>query len=89
MFQVDFTPVAESDLARLDKSVAQRVLKKIRWLAENFETITPETLAGPWQGVFKLRVGDYRVLYTCNRAKQKILVHFIRHRREVYKQGAG
>ena len=62
MFQVDFTPVAETDLARLDKPVAQRVLKKIRWLAENFETITPETLTGPWQGVFKLRVGDYRVL---------------------------
>jgi mRNA interferase RelE/StbE len=89
MFQVDFTPVAETDLARLDKPVAQRVLKKIRWLAENFETITPETLTGPWQGVFKLRVGDYRVLYTCDREKQKILVHFIRHRREVYKQGAG
>lgn len=89
MFQVDFTFVAETDLARLDKPVAQRILKKIRWLAENFESITPERLTGPWQGVFKLRVGDYRVLYTCDREKQKILVHFIRHRREVYKQGAG
>jgi mRNA interferase RelE/StbE len=89
MFQVDFTPVAATDLARLDKPVAQRVLKKIRWLAENFEAITPETLTGPWQGVFKLRVGDYRVLYTCDREKQKILVHFIRHRREIYKQGDG
>lgn len=89
MFQVEFTAGAETDLARLDKPVAQRVLKKLRWLAENFEAITPETLTGQWQGVFKLRVGDYRVLYTCDREKQKIVVHFVRHRREVYKQDAG
>ncbi|MFQ3639154.1 MAG: type II toxin-antitoxin system RelE/ParE family toxin [Chloracidobacterium sp.] len=89
MFQVEFTSVAETDLARLDKAIAQRVMKKLRWLAENFEVITPETLTGPWQGVFKLRVGDYRVLYTCDREKQKIVVRFVRHRREVYKQGAG
>jgi mRNA interferase RelE/StbE len=69
MFQVEFTAAAESDLARLDKSMAQRVLKKIRWLAENFEVITPEVLTGPWQGVFKLRVSDYRVLYTSDREK--------------------
>jgi len=52
---------------------------------EKFESARPEALTGQWQGVFKLRVGDYRVLYACKRAKQKIVVHFIRHRREVYK----
>lgn len=89
MFQVEFTAGAEADLARLDKPVAQRVLKELRWPAENLEVITPETLTGQWQGVFKLCVGDYRVLYTCDREKQKIVVHFVRHRREIYKQGAG
>jgi len=88
MVQVDFTPRAEADLASLDKPIAQRVLKKLRWLAENFETITPEMLTGQWQGVFKLRVGDYRVLYTCDRNQQKIIIRFIRHRREVYKLDA-
>jgi len=39
--------------------------------------------------VLKLRVGDYRVLYNCDREKKKILVYFIRHRREIYKQSAG
>ena len=58
-------------------------------VSENFEAITPEPLTGQWQGVFKLRVGDYRVLYTCDREKQKITVHFVRHRREVYKQAVG
>ncbi|MEW6769874.1 MAG: type II toxin-antitoxin system RelE/ParE family toxin [Bacillota bacterium] len=61
------------------------MLKRLRWLAENFEAIKSETLTGEWQGVFKLHVGDYRVLYTCDRATRKIVVHFVRHRREVYK----
>ncbi len=85
MYQVEFTSNAEADLARLDVPVAQRVLKKLHWLADNFDAITPEALAGRWQGVFKLRVGDYRVLYTFDRAKGRIIVHFVRHRRQVYK----
>lgn len=85
MYEVEFSPGAEADLARLDVPIAQRALKRVRWLAENFEDIRPEALTGPWQGVFKLRVGDYRVLYTCERADKKLVVHFVRHRREVYR----
>jgi len=85
MYQVDFTSNAESDLARLDAQIAQRVLNKLQWLAENFDVIKPEPLTGQWQGVYKLRVGDYRVLYTYDQQKQKLIVHFVRHRREVYK----
>ncbi len=85
MYRVAFTPDGEADLARLDKPIAQRVLKKLRWLAENIEVIKPEALTGEWQGVFKLVVGDYRVLYTFDKAETKITVHFVKHRREVYK----
>ncbi len=85
MYHVAFTPAAHADLARLDKPIAQRVLKKLRWLAEHFELITPEPLTGEQHGVFKLRVGDYRVFYTFDRAETKIIVHFVKHRREVYK----
>ena len=61
---VVFTSQAEENLAKLDKQIAQRILKKIRWLGENLEAVTPEPLTGQFQGVYKLRVGDYRVLYT-------------------------
>ena len=85
MYEVEFTSNAESDLSRLDAPIAQRVLTRLRWLAENFDAIRPEGLRGDWRGMFKLRVGDYRVLYTCNRAKREIVVHFAKHRREVYR----
>ena len=86
MYEVEFTPEAEEDLARLSKSVAQRILKKIRWLAENFEMITPEPLTGEWKDLYKLRVGDYRVLYTFSQVERKvIIIHLVGHRREIYK----
>ncbi len=86
MYEVEFTSAAESDLARLSKTIAQRILKKIRWLAENFENVTPEPLTGEWKGLYKLRVGDYRVLYTFSQVERRvIIVHLIKHRREVYK----
>lgn len=87
MYDVDFTPEALSNLSDLNKTNAQRILKKIRWLAENFEDTTPSSLTGQWQGLFKLRVGDYRVLYTYKRTDQKMItVHLIGHRREIYKK---
>ena len=85
MYTVEFLPSAVDDLGRLNKPVAQRIFTKIRWLAENLDVLSPEPLTGQWKGVYKLRVGDYRVLYTFNTAASSITVHFVRHRREVYK----
>lgn len=85
MYEVDFTSEAEDDLVRLSKPIAQQIFKKMRWLAENFELITPEPLTGQWQGFFKLRIGDYRAVYTFSQTEQTITVHLVKHRREVYK----
>ena len=78
-------PDVEKDVERLDKTIAQRVLQKIKWLSENFEAIVPEPLKGKWKGKFKLRVGDYRVVYNVNNDAGFIMVHLIGHRRDVYK----
>jgi len=84
MYAVYLTSGAQADLARLDRRLAQRVLRKLRWLAENAELATHEALTCQWRGVFKLRIGDHRLLYTFSKAKQTVTVHFIKHRREVY-----
>jgi mRNA interferase RelE/StbE len=63
-YQVRFLPEAAEELASLDKSIAERILKKLKWLAENFTNLTPEPLSGGLKGLFKLRVGSYRVLYS-------------------------
>ncbi len=39
MYNIGFTSDGDADLARLDTPIAQRVLRKLRWLAENFDVI--------------------------------------------------
>lgn len=85
MYGLELTSEARGDLGSLDKSTAQRIFNKLRWLAENFDAITPEPLVGEWKGLFKLRVGNYRALYTVHRTERRLVVHVVKHRREVYK----
>ena len=85
MFLVKFTQEALDQMESLDKSVAQQVLKKLRWLSENFDDAAHLPLTGALKGIYKLRAGDYRALYTFDRNVQEIVVHAVKHRREVYK----
>ena len=63
-YKIELRPEALEDLKSIDSIVVDRVLKKLDWLKGNFEIITPKSLKGEFKGLFKLRVGDYRVLYT-------------------------
>ncbi len=84
---IRFTKGAKSDLARLDKAVAMRIVKRTQWLGEHLDDTVLLPLTGPWQSFYKLRVGDYRVLYRLEPEAEvtTIVVEFVRHRREVYK----
>ena len=42
MAKIEWNEDAIGDLGNLDKPIAQRILKKIDWLSDNFEKITPE-----------------------------------------------
>ncbi|MDE0157452.1 MAG: type II toxin-antitoxin system RelE/ParE family toxin [Gammaproteobacteria bacterium] len=84
-YDVEFTANAESDLGRLDAKITRRVLKKLAWLADNLHVVGQEALAAPFKGMFKLRCGDYRIVYECNRQERKIVVRIVRHRSQVYK----
>ena len=84
-YKIEFTLQAEEDLARLDKTIAQNIANKIDWLAQNIENINPTQLKGKFKGKCKLRVGDWRVIYSFERSSQLITIYAVRHRREVYK----
>jgi mRNA interferase RelE/StbE len=77
---------AARELASLDAKVARRVTSRIHWLAENWQDAKAEALSGDLAGLFKLRVGDYRVIYQVLEAESLLLIHAIGHRREVYRR---
>jgi len=85
MHDLRILDAAEDDLTRLDRAVVQRIISRIQWLAEHFDEIKPELLTGTLTGFFKLRAGDYRIIYKVRKDENLIVIHRIGHRREVYK----
>lgn len=81
-YSVDSTGQAFEDLSKLDRIISERVIRKIEWLSENIELINPQALKGKFQGMFKLVVGDWRIIYTADFSKKFITVHLIGHRRK-------
>jgi mRNA interferase RelE/StbE len=84
-YSVEFTLQAEEDMVRLDKTIAQHIADKIDWLSQNIDNIFPAPLKGKFKGKYKLRVGDWRVIYSFEHSSQIITVYAVRHRSEVYK----
>ena len=86
MYRIQMTPTAEDDLAKLDKKVARRIADRLKWLAANFENVTPIPLQGSFRGEFKFRVGDYRVFYVFDRENRIITIRAIAHRSKAYRR---
>ena len=72
VYHLDFTHLGKTSLSQLDHEVGQRVVNKLKWLLENIENISPVPLYGTLTGLFKLRVGDWRVIYEINWKDQVI-----------------
>ena len=85
MDKVEWTEDAIEDLSRLDKPIIRRILKKVSWFSNNFDSITPEPLSGDFKGAFKLRLGDWRIVYTIE--NDLVLIQAVGHRSEIYKKG--
>lgn len=86
MYSVRILKAAARDLERLDTATARRIVRRIRWLAENLDAIKPKPLTGELIGLYKLRKGNYRVVYEILHDEKVILVHCIGHRREIYRK---
>jgi mRNA interferase RelE/StbE len=83
-WSVIFIKEAVNDLNNLDIQVRKRIIRKISWIEENFDKVTPLALTGEWQGFYKFRGGDWRIIYRTNWNEQKIIIHYIDRRDKVY-----
>jgi mRNA interferase RelE/StbE len=86
VWSLGFLPEAERDLAKLDREIRRRIIDKLDWLLENFENILPEVLTGEFREFYKLRIGDWRVIYKINWSNNTIIVCYIDKRDKVYKK---
>jgi mRNA interferase RelE/StbE len=83
-YQVEFDPVAIENLAALSSKTRESIFRKINWLGNNFEQVTPLGLRASLSGYCKLRVGDYRVIYSVEMEREIITIVRVGHRSEIY-----
>jgi len=84
-WSVEFTSDAEEDLAKIDRMSRKRIIQKLEWLGNNFDSVFPIPLHGAYREFYKLRVGDWRIFYTVGWKKRCITVCYIDRRDKVYK----
>lgn len=83
MYSVKITSRAESDLKRLDRPVKNRVVTAILALASNPRP--PGCLkVKSAEGVWRIRVGDWRIGYEIDDRLQEVVVIRVGHRSEFY-----
>lgn len=75
---------AEQDLRRLPRVLFDRVNERILVLREEPRPSGVRKLVGALEG-WRIRVGDYRILYQIDEAARTVTVVRVKHRREVYR----
>jgi mRNA interferase RelE/StbE len=85
-YSVQFTPQALRDISKIDRATSQRILDKIKWLSQNMGIADPEPLSHDLKGKWKLRVGDWRVVYSLDHPGHSMVVLYVGHRSQIYKK---
>lgn len=83
-YTVEFTGAAAREVRKLEPQVRRRVLSQIQGLEENPRPEDCRKLAGE-ENAWRIRVGDYRVLYEVVDETVTVVVFRVAHRREVYR----
>ena len=84
MYDVLIERTAERDLKSLPTAVFARIVPRIKALADNPRPTGCHKLAGS-KSDWRIRIGDYRVVYEIDDAGKHVKIFRVRHRREVYR----
>ena len=85
-YKVAFDEDADKDLYSLDKPTRKRILSKIEWLRSHCDEVTHLPLSYEFKDFFKLRIGKWRVLYSVDYTRRKILIAQVDRRDRIYKR---
>ena len=84
-YAVDFAPAAERQIKAFDRSIQAQLLARIHKLASNPRPNGVEKLEGE-ENLYRIRSGNYRILYTINDKQLLVLVVKIADRKDVYRR---
>lgn len=83
MRNLAITSAARRDMGRLSSDILRRIDKVILALLEQPYPSGCAKLSGT-DGLYRVRVGDYRIIYAVNNDESRVTIARVRHRRDVY-----
>ncbi len=84
-YKVVLKPSLEKDLHSVPKATVGRILVSIESLAHDPRPQKSVKLTGA-ENLYRIRVGDYRIIYGVDDDVKMVVVQYIRHRREAYRR---
>ncbi|MEW6546693.1 MAG: type II toxin-antitoxin system RelE/ParE family toxin [Bacillota bacterium] len=84
MYEVFLERTARKDLEALPARVFRQVIACVRGLAHNPRPPGARKIVGS-DNAWRVRVGDYRVVYEVDDAAFRVIVYRVRHRKEAYR----
>ena len=85
MYKIDFAEDVEDGMKKFPKHDRKAIYDKIDSLKEDPRPNGVEPLKGNWKGFYRIRIGNYRVIYTIRDAQLIVLIVKVAKRGEVYK----
>lgn len=74
------------DLKALDRKTVRSLVDPIKTRLASNPLALGKPLKGIFKGLYRYRLGDYRVIYALDRADKKVIILHIRHRSEAYRK---
>ncbi|MCD6237862.1 MAG: type II toxin-antitoxin system RelE/ParE family toxin [Thermotogae bacterium] len=84
MYEIYLERAAERDLKRISAKQFQHIISKIKVLAANPRPTGCRKITGS-KSDWRIRIGNYRVIYEIDDKEKIVRILRIRHRREVYR----
>jgi mRNA interferase RelE/StbE len=84
VYEVYLERAAERDLRRLSADYFRRIIRQIKALSETPRPVGCRKITGS-KNDWRIRMGDYRVIYEIDDRAKVVRVMRVRHRREVYR----
>jgi len=85
-YKVKWNDKVVDDLKKIDKNQAGKIIDKIKSYLIKEPGSLGKPLKGMFKGMYRFRIGDFRVIYTINEKEKEINIMVIGDRKKVYKQ---
>ena len=82
-YSLEIKQSVEKDLKKVPKEMVERIIEAIEKLSENPYPRQSKKIKSA-ERTYRLRVGDYRVIYQIDKERKVVVVYHVRHRKIAY-----